>query len=373
MKKKILFYTPVSLLSGGGCERWLCDISNSLRQQFGHKIEIVSGNQGEKRWEKEYLRQQLQKTAYNQLNYLIFFGVLIPTPSIIIFLLKEFRQADVVYFIHGFMGQDLLMAFLKLATGKRVVVGHHSPIFYSSRIHNFYMRFISRFIMNVFDFNHVLNKTDKEFLISKWGIKNVYYIPIGIRVNNFLETKKIPHKHLTFLYVGRYTFQKGVYSELKAIEKFNNRFKNNQAEFIFVGSGDLNSKIQEFAKRNKNIVNLGFLPYSKLPSIYATSDVYLSFSQQEAFGLSLIEAWASGLPVLSTKTEGPRDTLKVNINGWFVDGGGVEEVFKGICILYESFLKQNDFLSRLEKSCRQTGEAFSINNVAKNMEQTFFN
>ena len=91
---KILFYTPVKLQSGGGCERWHCDITNSLKKQFGFDIEIISANLGYNHWSSNYLKQQLQKTPYRQLNFPILFGTIIPTPAIFVFLLKKFREAD---------------------------------------------------------------------------------------------------------------------------------------------------------------------------------------------------------------------------------------------------------------------------------------
>jgi len=133
---RILFYSPVDLLHGGGCERWHCDITNSLVKQYGHEVEIVTGNLGEKRWNENYLHTQLGGIPHIRIRYPILFNSILPTFSAFFLLLKKFRDADVVHFICGFIGQDLLVAGLKLITQKKVVVGHHAPIFHSSRLHN---------------------------------------------------------------------------------------------------------------------------------------------------------------------------------------------------------------------------------------------
>src|SRR3990167_7582904 len=109
---KILFYTPVKLQSGGGCERWHCDIVNSLKKQFGFDVEIISANLGYNHWSTNYLKQQLQNIPYKQLHFPIIFGILIPTPSTFLFLFRRFREVDVVHFIDGFAGQDILIALL---------------------------------------------------------------------------------------------------------------------------------------------------------------------------------------------------------------------------------------------------------------------
>ncbi len=372
MKRKLLFYTPVTLQNGGGCERWHCDVSVSLKKQFKANIEIVGANLGNRSWSRKYLEEQLKGTAYTELQFPIFFGVLIPTPSLFFFLLKKFRSVDVVHCIYGFMGQDILMAILKFLTKKKVVIGHHAPIFHHSRVHNLYMRTMSRFVMRYFDFHQTLNSQDKNFLEKKWEIKNVYFIPSGVRVERFLKSKRIKHKDLIFTSVGRYELQKGFDLTVKAIEKFNHVFKKNRAIFQFAGDGSLKGLIQQYAKRNKNIRDLGFIPYGKIPSLYAGSDVYLLSSREEPFGLVLIEAWASGIPVLATKTEGPKDMLLENKNGWFINSISVEGIYNGIVTLYKKLVDTQKLFTEIEKRCRETGKLYSIDTTAKRMFSTFF-
>lgn len=371
-KRKILFYTPVALTSGGGCERWHCDITNSLKNQFGDSVEIISGNHGEKRWSEEYLKSQLGSIVYTKLNYPIFFNVLIPTPSIVWFLFKKFRQADAIHFIHGFMGQDILMVFLKLITGKKIAVGHHAPIFYASKIHNFYMRTVSRFLMNFFDYQQTLNSKDKQFLEKKWKIRNVHFIPSGIRVEKFLKTKKVKHRGLTFISVGRYDLQKGFDLQLQAIEIFNKKYKNNDARFMLIGGGSLKPMISEYTKKYKNIIDVGYIDYDNIRNYYAKSDVYLLCSREEPFGLVLIEAWGLGLPVLATKTEGPLDMLEENKNGWFIPKVAAEDMYNSIVVLYEKYMKNPKFFVQFEKKCKETSELFSIDFTAQKMRKTFF-
>ncbi|MBI4009518.1 glycosyltransferase family 4 protein [Candidatus Roizmanbacteria bacterium] len=369
---KILFYSPVKLITGGGCGRWHSDITNSLKNLFGFEIEIIIGNLGYNHWSKQYLRQQLQSVEYVQLNFIIFFGLLIPTPSIFFFLLKKFKDADVVHFIHGFLGQDILILILKLLTRKKVVVGHHAPIFHSSKIHNFYMKYISRFILKFFDYHQALNKHDKAFLEKEWGLKNVFFIPSGVRVEKFLKIEPIKHNNLVFISVGRYALQKGYDLLLLAIGKFNHIFPNNRAEFWFVGDGELKRLIQSYCEKYKNIKDLGYVKYEAMPGIYAKSDVYLLPSREEPFGLVLIESWACGLPTLATKTEGPKDMLKESKNGWFIHKISSEEICNSLSTLYNMYLSDENCFNKIEKNCRETAAMFSIDTTAKRMTKAFF-
>jgi glycosyltransferase involved in cell wall biosynthesis len=49
----------------------------------------------------------------------------------------------------------------------------------------------------------------------------------------------------------------------------------------------------------KDVIDLDFLPYEELPKWYANADFYLLTSRWESFGLPILEAFASGIPVIA--------------------------------------------------------------------------
>ena len=369
---KLLFYSPVDLLAGGGCERWHCDITNSLKKQFGYDIEILTGGLGQKRWDQKYLTSQLEGIPHVRVGYVNFLGVLIPTVTTLKTLYKHIKQADAVHFIYGFMGQDIIMLLMKLLTGTKIVVGHHAPIYHHSRIHNLYMKYVSRFVLNFFDYHQTLNAKDKKYFESQWNIKNVYFIPSGVRVEKFLKLKKKKHDGLVFVSVGRYALQKGLDLGLEAIEQFNSENPGNKASFYFVGSGELGGTIKEYSKRNKNIKDWGYLSYDQVQNVYSQSDIYFLPSREEPFGLVLIESWATGMPVLATKTEGPLDMLEENKNGWFIPQINSESIKNSLTKVYKQWQKNNHLLTSFVSSCKTTGERYSIDTTASRMHQNFF-
>lgn len=372
MPKKILFYSPVNLRVGGGCERWHCDITNSLSRQFGYEVEIVTGNLGSLKWDEKYLKEQLGGIKYTRLSYPILFRTLIPVPNVFFQLLNIVSQFDEVHFIHGFIGQDIMMLLIKIISGKKIVVGHHAPIFHKSHFHNLYMRYISRFLFNHFDGHMTLNSKDKIFLEKMWHVKNVFFIPSGIKIDPFLSIRHHPHRKLNFITVGIYRHQKGIDILLRAIELFNIANPSNKAIFRFVGDGDLKPMISTFARNNPNIIDVGYVKYEDIPGVYAQSDIYLLASREEPFGLVLIESWSSGIPVLSTKTQGPLDMLKPNINGWFINSITADAICKSLTAVYSKWLNDPKLLSRMVDSCKQTGRSFSIDQTARRMNKHFF-
>ncbi|NMM30632.1 MAG: glycosyltransferase [Cellulomonas sp.] len=60
---------------------------------------------------------------------------------------------------------------------------------------------------------------------------------------------------------------------------------------------------------------------NNLPALYRGASVYLQASYEEGLGISVIEAMASGLPVVSTDTAGTRETVVHGDTGWLVSQG----------------------------------------------------
>lgn len=366
---KLLFYSPVQLPAGGGCERWHCDVTASLKNKFGDHVEIVTGNLGTPRWTDDYLTSQLAGTAYTRLQFPIFFSSIFPDPISVWRLGRKISAADAVHFITGFVGQDIMMAVLKLITGKRMIVGHHAPIFHFSKFHNWYIKNISRHLYKLFDAHMALNRSDKKIL-EEWGIANVHFIPSGVRVEKFLRLPRRSHPKLNFLSVGRYdTPQKGFDLAIQAIGEFNRLHPKNHAVFQFAGSASAPTIVEQAASTTPNIINHGYVPYEKIPALYQNSDVFLLSSREEPFGLILIEAWSSGMPILATQTEGPRDMLRPGKNGWFVDSISAQGILSGIERIYRLWADRPAQLIDMAPACRQTGKKFSIDTTAARMRE----
>lgn len=62
-----------------------------------------------------------------------------------------------------------------------------------------------------------------------------------------------------------------------------------------------------------------YVPLEQMPSFYADLDAYLCASSSEGFSLSVLEAAASGIPVVSTRVGGCEDLIIDGINGFLVD------------------------------------------------------
>ena len=72
-------------------------------------------------------------------------------------------------------------------------------------------------------------------------------------------------------------------------------------------------------KEGRDVIFTGAVPEAELPAHYAMGDVYVHTGKEESFGLSVIEALAAGLPVVSVNEGGPCDTVQDGISGYLVE------------------------------------------------------
>ena len=134
----------------------------------------------------------------------------------------------------------------------------------------------------------------------------VHTIYPGILLDKFRESIDSSDK---ILFVGNLEPNKGITILLGAFEKLS-AFRSD-IKLIIVGKGTLESKISELKNAGSKIEYNGYVSPLKLASIYSGCSIFCSpsiqrkragliLTWQEQFGFTLVEAMASGLPIVST-------------------------------------------------------------------------
>jgi alpha-1,6-mannosyltransferase len=177
--------------------------------------------------------------------------------------------------------------------------------------------------------------------LNQKGINNLFYIPLGVdiktfnpkkRDENFRENINVDKDDILLVYSGRIDTEKRIEFMINIFRQLQSKYN---IKLLLVGDGPLKSRLQEITLGNKNII---FLPYQNdknfLAKILASSDIYLNASPHETFGLSVLEAQASGLSVIGVKA-----------------GAMVERVNSNIGLLAEPD-NAIDFASKIALMCR---------------------
>jgi len=159
---------------------------------------------------------------------------------------------------------------------------------------------------------------------KKWVRGDYEVIPNGIDLERF--SPAVPPLHqfldgkLNILFVGRLESRKGLIYLLKAFYRI--KSYRSECRLIIVGPGTrLRKKYEKWVKsRNLNdVVFVGGVSQEELPRYYKTADIFCSpATGRESFGIVLLEAMASGKPVVASSIEGYRCVITNGIEGILV-------------------------------------------------------
>ena len=122
------------------------------------------------------------------------------------------------------------------------------------------------------------------------------------------------------LFVGRMSTQKGPDLLLEAVPGILEH--RHEAKVVFVGDGDMRAYLEHRACElgvNHAVRFVGAMdPNGELINLYKSTDTVVVPSRNEPFGIVVLEAWASGKPVVATQNGGPRDFVSHGEDGFLV-------------------------------------------------------
>lgn len=185
------------------------------------------------------------------------------------------------------------------------------------------------------------------------------YIPNGVDLNRFkIKDLRLNKTTKTILAVGAFTEQKRHELVINAVSKI-----KDVKLIIAGGGGDRKPEILNLGKKllGKDRFEMIETTNDKMPEIYRRSDVFtLASNTSESFGIVLVEAMASNLPVVATDDPIRREI--VGNAGLFVDPTNTEEYANAI----EKALNTD-----WGNKPRKQAEKFDWDIIAKQYEELF--
>jgi len=126
---------------------------------------------------------------------------------------------------------------------------------------------------------------------------------------------------------------------------------------LMLGNGPLAPKIRRIfinARVQDQVHFPGLINQNDLPNYYRAADLYISTSHSDGTSISLLEALASGKPVLLTDIPGNQEWVtQPGEVGWLFNDGDVDALREGIL----RALDQREQLSAMGVAARQLAEA----------------
>ena len=101
--------------------------------------------------------------------------------------------------------------------------------------------------------------------------------------------------------------------------------------YLLVGQGELEDEYRELIKSYKLEKHVWLMGFRKdVGELCTAADVFIHPSIREGFGISLMEAMASGLPLISANINGIKDYTENRKTGICVDPTDIDEIVKAI-------------------------------------------
>ena len=173
------------------------------------------------------------------------------------------------------------------------------------------------------------------------------------------------------LYHGRVDRRKGALDLLDAfvILRRNPRWAKTRIVYSGIGPdyGAVNEKIAQLELQDFVEV-LGYVEYADVPAIYRRGDVFLSPTYAEGFSNTILEAMASGLPVVSCEAVGVVDCLADNVNALLVQPGDIPALADAI----RRILEDDELRARLtEAAYKDAHELYSWPVVGRQIMEVY--
>jgi phosphatidylinositol alpha 1,6-mannosyltransferase len=203
-------------------------------------------------------------------------------------------------------------------------------------------------------------ENNREVLLAR-GFRNVSLWPRGVDTERFaprhrdgaLRRVHGPDDALHLLYVGRLTPEKDLHVLFEAYRRLAAGPIGQPVHLVVAGDGAYSPSTR--ARAPRNVTFAGYLEGSALSATYSSADVFVFPSRVETLGNVVLEALASGLPVVGVAEGGTLENVRDGVNGVLCRPGDAEAFAEAIARVAAD-PRLRDELSR---NARQWAEARS--------------
>lgn len=257
-----------------------------------------------------------------------------------------------------------LFVWLAKVWKKKVIVHFHafSP---ETTVHGKY-KWVYRYLFNKADAIIVLSEMWKGYVYQAFQLGNkiqVIYNPCTTEISNIKYKKK---KYI--LYAGTINARKGYADMIKAFAQIFSHHPDWQ--LVFAGNGEIEKGLS-LAKElgiEKQTIFLDWVNGKAKDKIFKEATIFCLPSYAEGFPMAILDAWAYGLPVITTPVGGIPDIAIDGINLLMFTPGDINKLAKQMeKLIYDKELR--DKIS--QESTQLANTVFNIKNINKEIENLY--
>jgi len=272
---------------------------------------------------------------------------------------KTLPQVEVVYFLTGFFNFFFWVTYPALILiklhGKRVVLSARG-----GEAQKFFQRYgvLVKPILKRVDTISVPSGFLRDVFMEAFHIKTIV-VPNIADLNQFKyrERLSIRPKLLTTRSLEKIY---NVACVIKAFEKVHGHFP--ESSLGIVGDGSQRTKLEHLVKElglNGRVTFYGRIEHADIQNYYNQYDIFVNASDVDNQPGVILEAFASGLPVVSTKAGGIPYMVEDKVTGLLVDKGDCEALAEKVIQL----LREPELAQGLAKNARAECQKYSWENI----------
>ncbi|MCK4257777.1 MAG: glycosyltransferase family 4 protein [Halanaerobiales bacterium] len=214
-----------------------------------------------------------------------------------------------------------------------------------------------------------LRKSNSVFKVHGVGIDLYKFSPQTIKAKNELR-KKYGYSNENFIlfYAAELNQNKNQNMLIKVVNSLRN--SGIPVKLLLAGNGILAKQYKEQVIKLDLVKNVEFLGFRKdIESLLKISDVAVASSKREGLPVNVMEAMATGLPLVVTDCRGNRDLVSVDENGYVV---GIDDI-GGFTKAIEKLYSSEKLRQKLGRKNTEIVKKYMIDNVIKEMEEVYSN
>lgn len=334
-KATIAIVGPFPPSSGGICTNILNILNSPLKNRYNFfPFQTGSLKYGKPGYFNEKFYLKLYRVIKNLFSYVFF--LFRSSPDIV--------HINTSFSRYSFWRDSFYLFLAKLFARKTLLQIHGGRLDEFRKKSSSFMRKLVKKILETPEQVLVLSSIQQKHFGNLRIKQKVKVIPNMIDVNKFNGSSNcgnnfdMPTDHMVILFVAAHFFrEKGVWEVLKAIPLVVKEHK--KAIFILVGGGLEENNMKKFCIRKglqKYVRFPGHLYGKDIIKAFLASDIFILPSYNEGFPLTILEAMAAGLPIITTPVGAIPEVIEDGIHGFLVQPKDPQSLGEKIVQLIEN-------------------------------------
>lgn len=295
--KKILIPLPNKVYKGGICSYWSA-MFHSFQKISDIEFKVVKiGNRGKNIFGPPLDQWKFHKALTPDIDLVIL------NPSIL----------NKAFFREGLLAKQLISKKIPF-----ISFFHGWDLDFEKKVDKHYRNFF----LNSFGYSKkiiTLSPEAKNKIID-WGYKGEVLIETTVvdstLLKNFSLKERKRNEKIQILFLARMEAEKGIYELLEAFKLLKKEFKN--IELILAGKGGAYEDVKKYIHNLEGVEMVGHIEGEEKAEIFKKSDIYVLPSYSEGLPVSILEAMAFGLPIITTPVGGLKHFFKEESMGYTV-------------------------------------------------------